>query len=311
MSQNTTPAAGEQDTSGEPGLAPPDGGANASENRLGGWQDNYRRYQCEFAAPYVGSSMLEVGSGSGDFAARLLPRLSRLVLTDSDPLRVEQLSSRYRDEPRVQVLQLTLPAQVPLAVPVDSVVAINVLEHIDDDVGALRSVAQVTKPGGAIVLWVPAYQQLYGEFDRKIGHVRRYTPKTLSAAVAAAGLSVEVLQPINMLGGIAWWLAVRRGRAVEPKPYLVRTYDRIVIPVTRLTERYIRPPFGQTVFCVARTPEAAAGRDQDHVSLLASDAPREPFRIMSMTKRLPRGFRSGKRTRFSGQSMGQRFGRCR
>ena len=62
-------------------------------------------------------------------------------------------------------------------------------------------------------------------------------------------------KPINMLGGIAWWLAVRRGGASYPDPRLVRLYDRLVVPTTRLIERFVRPPFGQTVFCVARVPE--------------------------------------------------------
>jgi SAM-dependent methyltransferase len=131
----------------------------------------------------------------------------------------------------------------------------NVLEHIEDDAEALRSLARVTLPGGRIVIWVPGYMQLYGDFDRKVGHVQRYTPKTLARTVAKAGLDVEVLKPINFLGGIAWWVAVRRGGVGYPDPRLVKIYDRTVVPLTRLIERFVRPPFGQTVFCVARVPQ--------------------------------------------------------
>jgi len=247
---------GEPESAAQPGLTQPGAGAGDLENHLGGEDArNYRRYERDIIAPHVGNSMLEIGSGLGDFSAQFHPRLARLVLSDSDPYCVEQLAKRYPGDPSVEVMQLTLPAEIPLAEPVDTVVAMNVLEHIADDVAALRCLARVTTPGGRIVIWVPGYQQLYGDFDRKVGHFRRYTPKTLGDAVTAAGLSIDVLKPINLLGGIAWWLAVRRGGASYPNPRLVRLYDRLVVPTTRLIERFVRPPFGQTVFCVARVPE--------------------------------------------------------
>jgi SAM-dependent methyltransferase len=251
MESADTPASPEN-----PGVVQPAAAAHALENHLGGEEArNYRRYEHDVIAPHVGRSMLEVGSGLGDFSAQFLPRLERLVVSDNDPYCVEQLTKRYADDPSVDVLELALPAEIPLAQPVDTVVAMNVLEHIVDDVGALRCLARVTVPGGRIVLWVPGYQQLYGDFDRKVGHVRRYTPKTLGAAVEAAGLSVEVLKPINMLGGIAWWFAVRRAKVSYPNPKVVKVYDRLVVPTTRFIESIVRPPFGQTVLCVARVPE--------------------------------------------------------
>ncbi|HKB31012.1 MAG TPA: class I SAM-dependent methyltransferase [Streptosporangiaceae bacterium] len=251
-----TDSTGTQQSPDGSDVVQPNAGAGALENHLGGEEArNYRRYERDIIAPHVGSSLLEIGSGLGDFSAQFLPRLERLVVSDSDPYCLEQLSKRYEDDPSVQVLELVLPADIPLSEPVDTVVAMNVLEHIVDDVAALRSLARVTRPGGKIVLWVPGYQQLYGDFDRKVGHVRRYTPKTLGAAVTTAGLSIEVLRPINLLGGIAWWFAVRRAGVNYPKPGIVRLYDRTVVPTTRFIERLIRPPFGQTVLCVARVPE--------------------------------------------------------
>ena len=66
------------------------------------------------------------------------------------------------------------------------------LEHIDEDTRRLRSLAGLVEPGGRIVLWVPGYMQLYGDFDRAVGHVRRYTPTTLGAAIRHAGLVAEL-----------------------------------------------------------------------------------------------------------------------
>lgn len=241
--------------SGYDRVVQPAAGDEALENHLGGDEArNYRQYELDMVAPHVGRSMLEIGSGLGHFAEQFLPRLDRLVVSDFDPYCVERLQKRFADRDDVDVLRFGLPTDIPIGEKVDTVVMMNVLEHIEEDVEALRSLANVTLPGGRIVIWVPGYMQLYGDFDRKVGHVTRYTPATLRSTVSRAGLDIDVLKPINFLGGIAWWLAVRRGGVGYPDPRLVKIYDRTVVPATRLIERFIRPPFGQTVFCVARVP---------------------------------------------------------
>lgn len=214
-------------------------------------QPRYRRYQFGLIAPHCGRSVLEVGAGLGEFAAQFTG-LDRLVVTDADPGAVRLLAQRFAGRPEVEARQLVLGSEFTLDRPVESVVAVNVLEHLEDDAGALRSLAGLVVPGGTIVLWVPGYQQLYGEFDRRVGHVRRYTPSTLKDAVLRAGLRVELVKPVNLLGGIAWWAAVRRGGSTTPNPRLVSLYDRFVVPVTQAVESRVRVPFGQTVLCVAR-----------------------------------------------------------
>lgn len=228
----------------------------ALDNHLGGVEaPRYRAFEFELIEPHLGRSVMEVGSGLGEFAEKL-EGLDRLVLTDSDPYCLDQLRARFSNHPEVEVRSLDLASadDVTPEPPVDTVVAINVLEHIEDDVGALKRLAQSIVPGGNLVIWVPGFPALYGDFDRKVGHVRRYTPETLSAALRAAGLIVdEAPRPVNLLGGLAWWLAVRLGRAGAPKPGLIKIYDRLVIPATRRIELLMRVPFGQTVLAVGRT----------------------------------------------------------
>jgi hypothetical protein len=139
--------------------------------------------------------------------------------------------------------------------PVDSVVALNVLERMDDDVAALRSMAGAATDGGRVLLLVPAFPSLAGAYDEALGHLRRYTPDRLRAAVEAAGLVPEVIRPVNLLGGLAWWAAVKVGRQGRPTPTLVRLYDRLVVPAERALEGRLRPRFGQSILCVARVPE--------------------------------------------------------
>lgn len=222
------------------------------ENHLGGVDARrYRDYQLSLIGPHLGESVLEVGSGLGDVSA-MLTRACRLIVSDTDPACLDALRTRFAGDSRVDVRELDLDAEVALGEQVDSVLAMNVLEHIEDDVAALRALGRLLVATGAVVLWVPAYQALYGDFDRMVGHYRRYSPASLRATVEAAGLVPELVRPVNLLGGIAWWAAVRRGGAGSASERLVRAYDRFVVPLTRVLERHWSPPFGQSVLCVAR-----------------------------------------------------------
>lgn len=228
-------------------------------------QERYRRYQFDLIAPHCGRSVLEVGSGAGEFAGQF-QGLDRLVLTDVDPAAAAALARRFADRPEVVARVLDLDGALPVDQPVESVVAINVLEHIADDVAALRRLAGAVTPGGSIVIFVPAFMALYGDFDRRVGHVRRYTPRTLRAVGETAGLRVERCHAVNLLGGLAWWAAVRvagvglgdeGGGGADAggiKGRLVTLYDRVVVPTTVALERFGPPRFGQSVLCVLRTP---------------------------------------------------------
>jgi SAM-dependent methyltransferase len=224
------------------------------EDASGQYQRRYRAYQFELISRHCGPSVLEVGAGLGEFASQF-SGLRRHVVTDVDPAAVEQMRHRFADRPEVEALHLDLAGTLPeIGPPVATVVAINVLEHIEDDTAALRSLSQLVEPGGTIVLWVPGYMQLYGDFDRRVGHVRRYTPETLRTAVLGAGLVPTRVRPVNLLGGVAWWIAVRRGGVGSPRPELLRIYDRFIVPVTRALESRVTPPFGQSVLAVATVP---------------------------------------------------------
>ncbi len=220
-------------------------------------QRRYRAYQFELISRHCGPSVLEVGAGLGEFATQFTG-LRRHVVTDVDPACVAHMRHRFADRAEVEARQLDLQnASVAAGPPVSTVVAVNVLEHIQEDSAALRSLATMVEPGGRIVLWVPGYMRLYGDFDRRVGHIRRYTPATLHAAIAGAGLEPTEVHPVNLLGGIAWWLAVRRGSVGGSRRALTRTYNRLVVPVTRALESRVSPPFGQSVLGVATVPAAA------------------------------------------------------
>lgn len=218
-----------------------------------GGQRRYKRYQHDLIRPHVGRSLLEVGAGLGELAAEF-HELERHVVTDLDPDCVRLLAERFAERPEITAAQIDLDGHIDRPEPVDTVLAVNVLEHIADDVAALRGLARLARPGGSLVMWVPGYQQLYGEFDRRVGHHRRYTPRTLREAFIAARLEPACVRPVNLLGGLAWWAVVRHGGARSPNPRLVGVYDRVVVPMTRMLDTAFVPPFGQSVLGVARVP---------------------------------------------------------
>ena len=223
-------------------------------------QRNYRRYQYDLISPYCGPEMLEIGAGLGDLSSQFTDR-RRLVVTDLDPQAVDAMTRRFSDCPAVEARQLDISSLTPSSAErlaerqgqVDSVLAVNVLEHIENDVDALRSVSRLVRPGGTVIQWVPGYMRLYGDFDRSIGHVRRYTPASLARAGRSAGLTVRDCRPVNLLGGIAWWAAVRKGGTGSAKPGLVKLYNSVVVPITRFLDHF-PIPFGQTVLGVFEKP---------------------------------------------------------
>ncbi|HEX6686162.1 MAG TPA: methyltransferase domain-containing protein [Candidatus Limnocylindrales bacterium] len=212
---------------------------------------NYQRWLADLARPYLGDEPLEIGSGIGDYAALWLPGVKHFTATEGDPQRLLGLKGRFADEPRVTTRELLLPTDETGSY--SAIVALNVWEHIDDHVGALVSVKRLLRPGGAVVLVVPAFEAAMSRFDREIGHVRRYTKRSMAQALTDAGLRIEQLHYVNPVGLISWMVVCRLLRQRPQNGVMLRAYDRMVIPVLRKAERGRKPPFGQSVFAVART----------------------------------------------------------
>ncbi|MCW2681715.1 MAG: putative methyltransferase [Frankiales bacterium] len=212
---------------------------------------NYRRWLVDLALPHLGDDPLEVGSGLGHYAADWAAAgVPRWTASEADPLRLQQLRERFADDPVVRVRELAVPIEETASH--SAVVAYNVLEHVPDDVGALRGFAGLLRPGGAVVLVVPAFPSAMSEFDLAIGHQRRYRRRSLRAAAEAAGLRVEVLHHLNWIGLIAWYLTVKLLKGRPKAGLLLTVYDRGIVPWLRRLEARVTPPFGQSLFLVAR-----------------------------------------------------------
>jgi len=215
---------------------------------------NHRRWFVELAVPYLGDNPIEIGSGLGDYALEWADQVPRFTATEADQDRLVTLKERLSSYATIEVRQMLLPLPSNEVGDFSAAVSYNVLEHIDDHVGALRSMAQLVRPGGAVVLIVPAFQFALGPADIATGHLRRYTKKTMAAALTEAGLTIERLHYANALGLIGYYLATCVFKLMPKEGPMVKLYDRLVLPVTKAAESLVRPPFGQSVFAVARRP---------------------------------------------------------
>jgi hypothetical protein len=175
-----------------------------------------------------------------------------VTVSELDPAALTRLRERFTGEPRVDVEAIDLLHTARKGH--SAFVALNVLEHIEDDRGALCGAAALVRPGGCVVVVVPAFPFAAGRFDRAIGHHRRYTKPSLSVVYKEAGMEVENLRYVNAPGLPAWFLSVRLFGHEPQDGRLLRLWDRGVVPVTRRVERRIPPLFGQSLLAVGRTP---------------------------------------------------------
>lgn len=212
---------------------------------------NYRRWLVSLAAPYLGEHAIEIGSGFGDYAEDWAALGFRITASDAEPTRLAALRARFADNDLVDVVEYGAPAEIDR--DYSAAVAYNVLEHIPDHVAALRGFARLLRPGGAVILFVPAFEAAMGRFDRAVGHQRRYRLSTLGAALAEAGLRTERLHYVNSLGLIAWFTGMRLLRMTPGEGAALTAWDKAVVPVLQRIESRRPPPFGQSVFAVART----------------------------------------------------------
>ena len=213
----------------------------------------YAAWQVELLKPWLGRRILEIGSGIGNLSSEFRElNPETLVLTDTDPWYLQRLRNQYADDPVVQFADLTLPDPTArerfAGLAVDTVVALNVVEHIEDDLGALRAMRELVVPGGKVVILVPAMPALYGSLDVELQHFRRYTKQGLRDVMSAAGLREIRTTWFNRVGMLGWWFNARVRKAPRLPVQQLRAFDALV-PLLRY-ERLLPLPFGQSLMAV-------------------------------------------------------------
>jgi glycosyltransferase involved in cell wall biosynthesis len=178
----------------------------------------FNAWLADVIRPYCGNRVLEIGGGVGNLTLRLVPRRT-YVVSDVNPLHLTTLASLRTDRPYLDVAYCDVSdrASVPIReAGYDTVVCVNVIAGVSDDVLALANMRSVLADDGRAVVLVPHGPRNFGTLDAVLGHRRRYTRETLTAAAEAAGLQVERILPFNRAGALAWYI---NGRLLKRREF--------------------------------------------------------------------------------------------
>jgi glycosyltransferase involved in cell wall biosynthesis len=200
----------------------------------------FNRWMAETIEPYIGKRVLETGSGIGNLTRILSQRRERYIAGDIDAEYLARLRARFQHRPKMEVrhCDLSNPADFePLAGAVDSVVCLNVLEHVEDEIASLRNIYAALQPGGRAIVLVPHGQEIFGSLDTALGHFRRYSRAELQGKLEQAGFRVERILDFNRISRPAWYL---NGRLLKRKTigrWQLRIFDRMVWLWRRIDRR--------------------------------------------------------------------------
>jgi SAM-dependent methyltransferase len=214
---------------------------------------NYYTWIIDSFAACIGEKVVEAGAGIGTVSDLILRRASprELLLIEPAANNVPALRQRFAGDSRVRVHEGYLE-DLASSTTADTIIAVNVLEHVENDADFLRAAYRSLVPGGSLLLLVPAVPAIFGSLDRAFDHFRRYTRPGLRDSLRAAGFEIESLHYLNMLGVAAWFISGRVLHRTTLGRGQVRFYDRWAIPLLRGIETRFRPPIGQSLLAVAR-----------------------------------------------------------
>lgn len=190
---------------------------------------NFNRWMADTIGPNLGKKVLEIGAGIGNLTRILVRGKTLYVASDLDFEHLERLKARLAHRPNLAIAQLDASKQDQFEAfmgKVDTVVCLNVVEHIEDDLGALRNIYAVLEDGGRAVILVPEGQSVYGTLDEALGHWRRYSEAQLGQQMRNAGFEVEKIIRFNRISRPGWWLNGRILKRRVISRFQLKNFDR-------------------------------------------------------------------------------------
>lgn len=216
---------------------------------------NYIDWQVRLLSGHLSGRTLEIGGGIGNLTVPLSRHVNSLLSIEPDHYCFSRLKERTNSLGNVEVINTTseqLLKILPENSNFDSIVSTNVLEHIEDDAAAVQAYCQLLKPGGNLVLTVPAGQWAYGVIDKRLGHYRRYNKKNLLSLLSKSKFDVTRIQYYNIIGLAAWFWNNRITKNTSQNNFQIHVFDKYFVPFLSTFEAIVRVPFGQSLLLVAK-----------------------------------------------------------
>ncbi len=205
--------------------------------------------------PFLGRRVLEIGSGIGNITKFLLDR-ELVVATDVEPKCIDFLKNTFGKYKKFIIEHLDISgteAECYRSYRIDSVICLNVLEHIEEDMKSLKTIYNLLEPGGRLLLLVPCHSWLYGSLDKHLGHHRRYGEKELRGKLEITGFRVISMKYFNRIGILGWFLNSKLLRKKRLPSFQLRIYN-FLVPFFKL-ENAFPLPFGTSLLAVAEKLE--------------------------------------------------------
>ncbi len=218
--------------------------------------DNYNQWILDQFRNDLKGHILEIGSGLGTFTKILLPFSTKITALEIDPNYYKTFLKRFKNHSKVDFQATDISSASIKATSfkkVNTAIMVNVLEHIEDHEQVISNISKVLSPKGRLIIFVPAIPQLYSAWDASVGHYRRYTKEDLFQLCKKNDLKINKLYYFNFVGAFGWYLNKIIGTTPRSQQFggQVVLYDRLFVPVVSVLERYVKPPFGQSLVLVA------------------------------------------------------------
>lgn len=211
---------------------------------------NWKRYWSAQVRKHLGQDVLEVGAGNGVNTPYLNRGAREWVCLEPDKSMAQNLAQRQRANqlPATRVVAGTI-ADLPATPSFDSIIYIDVLEHIEDDAAEVAEAVQRLRPGGKLVVLGPAHNWLFSPFDKAVGHFRRYSAAELRALTPPELnlVSLRELDSVGILASLANRSALKQD---VPTVSQILLWDRFIVPVSRLLDPLLLYNFGKTIMAV-------------------------------------------------------------
>lgn len=215
--------------------------------------DSYTKWMFDLISDQVKGHVLEVGCGIGTYTRMLSPLSTAVVAIDIDRAFVDEARYSTAEMGNVEVRLEDFNA-VDHLTKFDTVVLLDVIEHLPDDSAALKKVYTLLAPGGRIVIKVPAMPWIFGRMDEAVGHFRRYSKRMIVDRLVESGFNPKQIRFVNLPGIAGWWVNGRLRSRKSPEASQVDFFNYLV-PLIRRFESAIAPPIGLSLIAVAEKPE--------------------------------------------------------